>query len=291
MNEITSHVERSAGKLKPSYALTLDGQVCALDPAEPVSLAFRYVGGAQCRYCAAELRKKYGGGYCYTCFTTLARCDLCVMSPDRCHLHLGTCREPDWGDMFCQQPHFVYLAVSSGPKVGITRHNRLEQRWVDQGAGRARAIAEVPTRRAAGAVEARLKRHVSDRTDWRKMVAGRVSDVDLAELARQLKAIAPDLVQVEGPGLSAEERSAMHWLDVGQDTLIEYPVRDYAPPNMLRVDQDNPALAGNLLGFIGGYILLSDGVLAFSELCHGDIEVTIGEPLPAQAAPPQMNLF
>ncbi len=118
-------------------------------------------------HCGASTRKSYGDGYCYPCFKTLARCDLCVVSPDRCHYAAGTCREPAWGEAFCMQPHVVYLANSAGAKVGITKPENLPGRWLDQGATQAVVIMRTHSRHQAGCVEAALARHVSDRTDWR----------------------------------------------------------------------------------------------------------------------------
>ncbi|WP_153944945.1 DUF2797 domain-containing protein, partial [Acinetobacter baumannii] len=69
----------------------------------------------------------------------------------------------------CMIPHYVYLALSSGVKVGLTRKNNEKKRWVDQGAVRAIPIAEVPTRKMAGELEVYLTQYVADKTDWRKM--------------------------------------------------------------------------------------------------------------------------
>lgn len=289
--KVSSREENAVLRLTPTYSFKLDGQWAELSPHQPVSLTFNLIGGALCKHCQAPLRKKFPGGYCYQCFTTLARCDLCVMSPDRCHLHLGTCREPEWGEQYCQQPHWVYLSLSSGPKVGITRGNRLHRRWVDQGASQALAIANVPTRRAAGAVELELKKHVSDRTDWRRLVSGNQRSADLWELSRQLRQIVPDLSVLAGDGLSDEERASMRWLEQCQLVTVDYPVMAYAPANMLKLNPTQTNLHDNLLGFIGNYILLRQGVLAFSELVGGDVVVSVGETLPAQVGSPQLNLF
>jgi hypothetical protein len=65
------------------------------------------------------------------------------MKPETCHYHLGTCREPDWAQNHCFRPHIVYLANSSGVKVGITRKTQIPTRWLDQGASQALPIFEV----------------------------------------------------------------------------------------------------------------------------------------------------
>ncbi len=98
----------------------------------PVTLAFS--GRIQCIACGRVSKKSFNQGYCFPCFRSLARCDRCIVSPELCHFHLGTCREPDWGQANCMQPHVIYLANSSGVKVGITRRSQLPTRWIDQGA-------------------------------------------------------------------------------------------------------------------------------------------------------------
>jgi len=135
-------------------------------------LRLEFCGRISCSHCGADTPKSYGGGYCYRCFTMLAQCDLCVVSPARCHYAAGTCREPAWGEAFCMRPHLVYLANSSGPKVGITGLGGELRRWLDQGASQGLIVAEAATRHLAGVLEERLAREVSDRTDWRALVRG-----------------------------------------------------------------------------------------------------------------------
>ena len=77
------------------------------------------------------------------------------------------------------QPHRVYLANSSGLKVGITRAGRELGRWLDQGAIQGMVILEADTRRAAGLAEVRIATRLKDRTDWRKMLRADVPELDL----------------------------------------------------------------------------------------------------------------
>jgi hypothetical protein len=277
--------------LVPSYALVVDDVPLPILPEAPISLKFERVGAGFCQHCESALMRSYGGGYCYDCFSTLARCDLCIVSPERCHLHLGTCRDETWADEFCQQAHVVYLAISSGPKVGITRQNRLYRRWVDQGAVQAMAIAHVGSRRTAGFIETKLRNYVSDRTDWRKMVTGNPVKADLLELERQLRGIVPQFDDLAPEFVDATEADEMTWADQKQVVAVRYPVQSFAPAQMLKLDDSNPIVHDNLLGFMGGYVLLRSGVLPFSALSAGNVMVTIGEPLGALPSAPQMKLF
>ncbi len=205
-----------------------------------------------CIHCGKTARKLFGGGHCYDCFSALARCDLCVMSPERCHFAAGTCREPEWGEAFCMQPHVVYLSNTSGPKIGITRADRVLRRWLDQGATQALVIGQVATRHAAGLVEAHFKRTMNDRTDWRRLVSGRGVEADLVALAQQL--------------YQDKTAPAMQWgHSVGEYISglvnIEYPLLGYSPPQQVPLTLEQPTYTDNLVGIIGQYLLFSRGAL------------------------------
>ena len=116
------------------YRLRVGEARVDLNPLLGQSLALRYSGRIQCVHCGNKTNKSFSQGYCYPCFIKLAQCDMCIVKPETCHYAAGTCREPDWGKQFCFQPHVVYLANSSGIKVGITRRSQIPTRWIDQGA-------------------------------------------------------------------------------------------------------------------------------------------------------------
>ena len=139
MNELQGPLEKLAATRgvrggPARYELVVGDGRLALNPCVGAGLEIEFLGRISCRHCAAPTRRSYAQGYCYRCFKTLARCDLCVVSPDRCHYHEGTCREPAWGEAFCMSPHLVYLANSSGAKGGITRAGQEVGRWLEQGA-------------------------------------------------------------------------------------------------------------------------------------------------------------
>ncbi|MGB2522725.1 MAG: DUF2797 domain-containing protein, partial [Luminiphilus sp.] len=85
------------------------------------SLRLEFTGRIECVACDRLTKKSFNQGYCFPCFRKLAACDSCIVSPEKCHLAEGTCREPDWAENHCQVPHIVYLANTSNVKVGITR--------------------------------------------------------------------------------------------------------------------------------------------------------------------------
>ncbi len=114
------------------YGLTLGDHHQPMNELIGKSIQLEFIGKIHCQSCGRETKKSFSQGYCYPCFQSLAECDLCVMSPERCHHHLGTCRDNDFAERFCMQQHHVYLANTTALKVGITRHENLPTRWLDQ---------------------------------------------------------------------------------------------------------------------------------------------------------------
>ncbi len=257
-----------------TYTLALGNESqeqLALNPVLGSALEIRFLDRISCRFCESLTPKSYGDGYCYPCFKRLARCDLCVMSPDRCHYDQGTCREPGWGESFCMQPHIVYLANSSGPKVGITRAGNEIGRWLDQGACQALPILAAATRQGAGFAEVSLARYLPDRTDWRLLVARDATPVDLLELRDELKA--ETTVLPEG----------VTWLDE-QPLSFNYPVTQYGHQlKRLRIDEAR-VIAGNLMGIKGQFLLFEHGV--FNVRQHTSYHVRITAP----GAPAAFNI-
>ena len=221
-----------------------------------ISLAF--MGEIHCQACGRLTKKSFSGGYCFPCAQKLAQCDLCIMRPETCHYAAGTCREPAWGEEFCMQDHIVYLANSSGVKVGITRVNQIPTRWIDQGAAQALPIFRVKSRYQSGLVEVTFKAHVSDRTDWRKMLKGVPVSVDL-------KGVRQELMQE----CNAEITALQQRFGVGEITPlsdeevveISYPIDQY-PEKVKSLNFDKtPEISGLLHGIKGQYLILDTGVL------------------------------
>jgi len=252
-----------------TYALHLDEAIIPLNELLGETLVIEFDGRIRCRHCDSTTRKSYGDGYCYPCFKTLARCDLCVVSPDRCHFAAGTCREPSWGEAFCMQPHVVYLANSAGAKVGITKPEHLPGRWLDQGATQAVVIMYTATRHQAGCVEAALARHVNDRTDWRGLVGKSAESIDLPLLASQLRgAAAKELAALEQmfPG-------ALRWAEAAVPATFDYPVAQYGSPVRGLVLSTAEPVEGVLLGIKGQYLMFDSGV--FNVRRHTSYHVTL----------------
>jgi len=218
----------------------------------------QFEGAITCLHCGRKTKKSFNQGFCYPCFQTLAQCDSCIVSPEKCHFDAGTCREPEWAEQHCMQPHVVYLANSSGLKVGITRGTQIPTRWIDQGAVQALPILGVQTRQQSGLVETLFKQHVADKTNWRAMLKGQVDAIDLiAERDRLLDLYAQPLAELQRRfGVQA-----LQLLPSAEAISIDYPVREY-PTKVVSLDlEKTPQIEGYLLGIKGQYLMFDTGVL------------------------------
>ena len=249
------------------YRLPVGDERIALNPLIGKRIAMEFTGVIRCVACDRVIRKSFNQGYCYPCFKSLAQCDLCILRPELCHYHEGTCREPEWGERHCMQPHVVYLSATSGVKVGVTRKSQIPTRWLDQGATRAMAVFETPTRRDAGLIEAALKAHVADRTDWRAMLRGDAEPVDLdAHASALLESAAGSLASWLEGGLPPPR------LDPAEQHRYAYPVECH-PTKVRSVSFDKvPSIGGVLTGMKGQYLILDAAVTNIRR--HAGYEIT-----------------
>jgi hypothetical protein len=211
-----------------------------------------------CTHCQALIKKAYAGGYCYPCSIKLAECDMCILKPELCHFALGTCRQPSWGEANCMIPHYIYLANSSGLKVGITRATQVPTRWIDQGAVAALPILKVSTRYQSGVFEKLFATEVKDKTDWRKMLKGNIEEIDLEEKRDELfELFGESIDRMEGDFGVGE----IEILEQGLVTHINYPVQEY-PEKVSSLSLDkNEVVGGTLLGIKGQYLIFNTGVI------------------------------
>ncbi|MBA1202153.1 DUF2797 domain-containing protein [Pseudomonas capeferrum] len=240
------------------YSFRLGEALVAVNPLIGKSLRLEYLGAIHCSHCGRRTKTSYSQGYCYPCMTKLAQCDLCIMAPERCHYDQGTCRDPSWGEQFCMTDHIVYLANSSGIKVGITRATQLPTRWLDQGASQALPILRVATRQQSGLVEDLLRGQVPDRTNWRALLKGDAEVLDLP-------AARDRLLDTCGEGLRAlQDRFGLQAIQPLTDAEVvemRYPVEAY-PKKIVSFNLDKePVVEGTLLGIKGQYLIFDTGVI------------------------------
>lgn len=252
-----------------SYFLPLGDFSVPLAPFMGNTLHLRYQGSIFCTACGRKTSKSYNQGHCFVCFKKLASCDMCILKPETCHYDLGTCREPEWGDSHCNIPHIVYLANSSGLKVGITRGTQLPTRWIDQGARQALPIFSVATRYQSGLVETTLAKHVADKTNWQALLKGEAEPVDLlAARDALLEQCASELAQ-----LHARFPGQINFMPAAPVENFTYPVLQY-PLKIKSFNLDQaPDVVGTLTGIKGQYLLFDTGVINIRKYTAYQVEL------------------
>jgi hypothetical protein len=230
-----------------AYTLQLGKNEIALNHLIGQNIALTHTGKIFCIYCGRSIKKTFADGACYPCFQTRAETDLCIVRPHLCHHHLGTCRDNTFAQNHCFIPHVVYLAVSSGAKVGITREPQKFTRWADQGASYATVLAIVPNRKVAGDIEKFLSDFIADKTNWRKMLSPEIPDIDLQAIKKDLRPKLP-------------EEFCSYLIDDAIHRLT-YPVKSF-PLKIKSVSFDKEVqIGGRLTGIKGQYLIFEDHVV------------------------------
>ncbi len=256
----TGNIQKLATSLEETvqYHLPIGDEMVALNPLIGSAITLTYLNEINCVACGRKTSKSFNQGYCYPCFQSLAQCDSCIIKPEQCHYFAGTCREPEWAVTHCLQDHYVYLANSSGIKVGITRGTQIPTRWMDQGATQALPIFRVTNRLLSGLLEVTLKQHVADKTHWQRMLKGEPEPVDLAAKRDELfETCATEIAATT----DAQDGSAIEPLTNEAVVSIRYPVEEY-PDKVKSFNFDKtPDITGVLQGIKGQYLILDSGVL------------------------------
>lgn len=202
-------------------------------------------------YCinCQKQKKIFANGVCYQCFSTMPQMGEWVIRPELSTAHLGQeDRDLDYEQKAQMQPHIVYLANSSNVKVGVTRKSEVPTRWIDQGAHEAIEIVEVPNRYLAGIAEVALKEHVSDKTNWKRMLTNDLKDLDLSQIREDLKQFLPQEVKD-------------YYLGNSKELEIKFPVVSYPAKCRSLNLQKTPFYEGVLKGIKGQYLIFEDGTV------------------------------
>jgi hypothetical protein len=228
------------------YAIRLSGRALPVNEAIGHELRITFSGRINCVSCGVVVLNPVGQGFCAQCFATSPEASECIMRPELCRAHVHEGRDVEWEEQNHNQPHVVYLAVSGGLKVGVTRETQVPVRWIDQGAERAMVIARVPYRMLAGAIEVFLKNHLSDKTNWQRMLKNQHGDAVLERERQTVHALLRDRF---GEYLDTESA----------ETALTYPVLRYPDKVKSTNLQKQPEVSGVLEGIRGQYLLFSGG--------------------------------
>jgi hypothetical protein len=204
---------------------------------KPIKITF--ANNIHCVVTGKKIKKTYGEGMSWDAFKSSPMAVESIIRPELSQAHLGIgLRDLEWEIKHDCQPHIVYLSLTSGLK------------------------AETPYRQAAGLIEVALKKHISDRTNWRKMLAN-ICDYNgsLSSSKKDLFSYLPvDLIEF----FSKENKI----------TKINYPVKSY-PEKIKSIKLDsNPIIEKQLDGIKGQYLIFNDNTV-LNIRSHSGYEITI----------------
>ncbi len=244
------------------YQLPIGNELVPVNELIGKSLTLKFMDEINCISCGAKTPKTFGQGYCYKCFISVPETSECILNPELCQAHLGISRNMEWSSNHCLTSHYVYLAVSSGLKVGVTRSSQIPTRWMDQGASKAIKLAMTPNRYLAGVIEVELKKHMSDKTSWQKMLK---NEVDLEVNLENEKQKAWELLNSD---------LQQYVIEDDEITEIKYPVISY-PVKIKSVGFDTlKDYSGKLTGIKGQYLIF-ENYLVLNIRKHGGYKIKL----------------
>ncbi len=227
------------------YYFRIGDQTICLNNLLKKEIKLSWNGEVIC-YCGKSLSKFYRQNFCYQCYWNAPQASQSIFKPELCTADLGIEeRDLEWEKKFQIAPHYIYLANSSGLKVGVTRKTQKIIRWIDQGASEAILFAQTPNRRLSGLIEMDLKKHISDKTNWRKMLSGDPPHIDLIQEKEKFLKLFP------------LEFKKFIILD-NEVIKIKYPVFEYPTKIKSLSFQKNNNIEGRLMGMKGQYLIFDN---------------------------------
>ena len=247
MTKLEGNIKKMQAENKApiQYSMVLSDQIIPVNEHIGSTIALKWSGIIHCVKCGNKTNKSFFQGFCYPCFINAPESSECILRPELCQAHEGISRDMEWSKRHCLSDHYVYLSLTSGVKVGVTRHTQIPTRWIDQGAVEGLVIAETPYRQAAGLIEIALKKYISDRTNWRKMLQNELSNDDLRVKRDELTEFVPvDLKE---------------YLVETEPIAIKFPVISHPVKVKSMVLDKVPIIEMKLIGIKGQYLLFDDG--------------------------------
>ena len=228
------------------YSLPLDNTYINISDYINKNIQIEFNNEIFCIKCNNKIKKSFAQGFCFPCFQSSPETSECILKPELCQAQEGIARDMDWAKNHCLKDHFVYLSLTSGIKVGVTRSTQIPTRWIDQGAVSAIKFAKTPNRYFAGIIEVFLKQFISDRTAWQRMLKNQIeSSIDLVKKKNELLEKLP-------------EKLKKFVTDNNTVVDINYPNLVY-PDKVKSLGLDkNSLIEGKLTGIKGQYLYINN---------------------------------
>ena len=246
------------------YYLPVGNDLVDMNELIGKEIELRYFEQINCMRCGKKTKTSFAQGFCYPCFLSAPETSECILRPELCQAHEGISRDMKWSENHCLQDHVVYLSLTSGLKVGVTRGSQIPTRWIDQGAEKAIRLCQTPNRHIAGTIEVALKEYMNDRTNWRKMLTGPCpDDIDLEEEKGRAEELLPmDLREYVS--------------DDDEICTLNFPLETY-PEKVKSIGFEKaPYIRETLTGIKGQYLIFEDGIV-LNIRKHGGYLISIAD--------------
>lgn len=246
------------------YYLSVDEKPCPLTDKVGKVVSIKFSGLITCVECGRKITKTYNDGYCFPCARDLPENALCSVRPETCEHEFGNEKDREFFRNYCNVDHYVYLSLTSGVKVGVTRHYNVPSRWIDQGAVKALIVARTSQRALAGKIEVALAKNMPDKTNWRKMIKGDIEDVDLAQAWENARQWVPEDLRCYIVG---DEKVQ----------IFNYPVLE-VPQKIVSHDLNKMReFTDTLCGVKGQYLIFRNSVFNVRKYSGFHVEFTLGD--------------
>ena len=231
------------------YQIPLDNDRVPISECLDKIIKITFLNEINCIECNRKINKTFAQGYCYPCFIDSPQTSECILRPELCRAHEGESRDMEWSKKHCLQDHLVYLSLTAGAKIGVTRATQIPTRWIDQGAAQALKFAKTSNRYEAGCIEVQMKNHISDRTAWQRMLKNEIDD------SINLYTVKDKLVDV------IDEKYRSFILDDETIETFSYPHISFPDKikslDLLKIDR----IQGRLIAIKGQYLLFDDNTV------------------------------
>jgi len=226
------------------YYLDFPNDILCMNQLLDKKINIEYIG-YQCLLCSED-KEIYRQGFCKKCFFEAPQAADWIIKPElsKAHLNIEE-RDLDYEKKIQLQPHIVYLANTGNIKVGVTRKNQTPYRWIDQGAHEAVEILEVPNRYLAGIAEVAIKKYISDKTNWRKMLINENSTENILNYKIQAKNYLPNHL-------------LHYFITKDKMTEINFPILESpSKPESMKLN-NKKNITGILRGIKGQYLIFNE---------------------------------
>ncbi len=247
MSEYYGQISKLITELRDpiSYQLPIGNKKINLNKSINQKITLSFKGEIRCISCDKKIKKTFMQGYCYPCFITSPQTSECIFKPELCRAHEGESRDMEWSTKHCLTKQYIYLALTSNLKVGVTRHTQIPTRWIDQGAHKAIIFAKTPNRYLAGMIEKEVSKHISDKTYWRRMLLGEYPDLNLVDEKKKMATLLSQKYQK----FITNDKTI---------TLLNYPVL-INPTKIKSLNFDKaPLISSKLIGIKGQYLFFEN---------------------------------